>query len=74
MVMEGLAGVTAMDCSVAAVTVRTVEPETAPRVALMVLVPVLTAVARPPVVMVATDMVADAQVTCEVMFCVLLSL
>ena len=65
---------TAIDCSVAAVTVRTVDPVTPLKVALMLLVPVLTAVARPPLLMVATDVVADAQVTCDVRFCVLLSL
>ncbi len=37
--IEGLAGVTAIDCSAAAVTVNTVDPVTAPRVALIVLVP-----------------------------------
>ena len=70
----GLAGVTAMDCSTAAVTVNTVEPLMAPSVALMELVPVATPVARPPLVIVATDGVAEAHVTCEVRFCVLASL
>ena len=72
--MDGLAGVTAIDCSVAAVTVSTVEPVTPLSVALMVLVPVFTPVARPPAVMVATEVVAEAHVTCAVIFCVLLSL
>ena len=52
---RGSAGVTAMLCRVAAVTVRIVLPLTAPRVALMVLVPAATPWASPPVApMVAT--------------------
>ena len=39
LLIDGFAGVTAIDCSVAAVTVSTVEPLTAPSVALIVLVP-----------------------------------
>ena len=70
---DGLAGVTAMDCSVAALTVMTVEPVTPLRVALMELVPTFTAVARPPAVIVAVLVVADAQVTTPVRFCVLAS-
>jgi hypothetical protein len=69
----GLAGVTAIDCKTAAVTVRTVEPLIPPSVALILEVPVATAVARPPLVMVATDVVADAQVTWLVRFWVELS-
>ena len=45
--IDGFAGVTAIDCSVAAVTVSTVEPLTAPNVALIVLVPPPAPVARP---------------------------
>jgi hypothetical protein len=70
----GLPGVTAIDCSVAAVTVSTVEPTTGPDVALIVLVPAPTAVANPPALIVAVPVVPDAQVTEEVKFCVLLSL
>jgi hypothetical protein len=69
----GFAGVTAIDCKTAAVTVRTVDPVTPPSVALIVEVPVDTAVARPPLVMVATEVVADAHVTWLVKFCVELS-
>ena len=69
----GLAGVTAIDCRTAAVTVRTVEPVIPPRVALMVEVPVATAVARPPLEMVATEVVAEAHVTWLVRSCVELS-
>src|SRR6185369_1385086 len=46
--IEGFAGVTAIDCNAGGgVTVSTVEPVTAPEVALMVVVPAATAVARP---------------------------
>src|SRR5262249_61233848 len=65
--MEGLAGVTAMDCSVAEVTVNTVEPLVAPWVALMVVVPAATVLARPfePVALeiVAAAAMEEAQVT-----------
>jgi hypothetical protein len=74
LVMLGLAGVTAMDCSVAAVTVATVEPEMAPDVALTVEVPTAMEVANPAALMVSTDGVAEVQVTLPVRFCVLLSL
>jgi len=57
------AGVTAIDLRAAAETVITVEPLIPLSVALIVEVPVATAVARPAVVIVATDVVAEAQVT-----------
>ena len=57
-----------MDCNDAVVTVNTVEPLMAPSVALIVLVPVPAPVAKPPVVIVATDVVAEAHVTCDVRF------
>jgi hypothetical protein len=63
-----------MDCSVAGVTVSTVEPATDPEVALMVLVPTATAVANPPAVMVAVAVVPEAHVTDDVTFAVLVSL
>ena len=69
----GFAGVTAIDWSTAAVTVITVEPLTPPSAALMEEVPVATAVASPAVVMVATEVVAEAQVTWLVRFWVELS-
>ena len=59
---------------VAAVTVSTVEPTIDPDVALIVLVPTATAVASPPVAMVAVAVVPEAHVTEAVRFCVLLSL
>ncbi len=66
-------GVTAIDWSVAAVTVSGVEPRMAPDAAVIVLVPVPAAVARPVAVMVAED-VEDVQVSWAVRFWVLLSL
>ena len=72
--IDGFAGVTPIDVSVAAVTVRTVEPLTLPKVALIVEVPVPTPLAKPPAVIVATLVVADAHVTLVVMFCVVESL
>jgi hypothetical protein len=74
LVMLGLAGVTAMDCNVAAVTVRTVLPVTPFNVAEIDEVPTAAPVANPALVIVATDEVAEAHVTLLVRFCVLLSL
>src|SRR5262245_53984766 len=56
----GLAGVTAMDWRAAAVTVITVEPLIPLSAALIVEVPVPTAVARPAALIVATEVVAEA--------------
>ena len=61
--IEGLAGVTAMLCRVALVTVSTVLPLTAPRVAPMLDVPALTPWARPVLPMVAVAVVPEDQVT-----------
>jgi hypothetical protein len=74
LVIEGFAGVTAMDCNVAAVTVRTVEPLIAPDVALIVDVPTPAPVARPAALIVAVVVVPDDHVTLDVRFCVLPSL
>ena len=71
---DELAGVTAIETSVGAVTVRTVEPLIDPDVALIVDVPMATPVARPELLIVAVAVVSEAQVTELVMFCVLLSL
>ena len=60
-----------MDTRVAAVTVRVVEPLTLPDVALITELPVPTAVAKPPVVIVATLVVAEFQVALLVKSCVL---
>lgn len=60
---ELLAGVTAIETSVAAVTVRTVEPETLPCDADMEAFPAFNAVAMPAEVIVAMALLEDAQVT-----------
>jgi len=69
-----LAGVTKMDCKVAAVTVSVVLPLIIPEVAVMLEEPTLAPVAKPVVLIVATALDADAQATLPVKFCVLLSL
>ena len=71
--MDGFAGVTAIDINVGAVTVRLVEPLIEPEIAWIVALPVLTPVARPPPVIVATVEFSEVQVTELVRFCVLLS-
>src|SRR5277367_6196998 len=68
LVIEGFAGVTAMDCSVAAVTVSTVEPEIDDDVAVMVEVPTPAPLASPAALIVAVAVVPDDQVTVEVRF------
>ncbi len=72
--IEGLAGVTEIDTSVAAVTVRVAVPETLPDVARIVVEPADTDVARPfePAVllMVATAVFVEAQVAEAVKSCV----
>ncbi len=71
---DGFTGVTAMDTSVAAVTVSVVLPEIAPLVALMVVPPAFSADAKPAALIVAVVVLDDAHVTLLVMFCVELSL
>ena len=62
--IDGLAGVTAIDFSFAAVTVSTSTGEVTPlKPAVMALVPSARPVARPPLVMLAVAGVADFQVT-----------
>ena len=63
LVMVGLAGVTVIDCSVAAVTVSVVVPETPPKVAEMTEDPAATLVARPLAEIVATAGEPEVQVT-----------
>jgi len=70
----GFTGATAIDCRVAAVTVSRVLPLTDPEVAVIVEVPTPAPDAKPEALMVATDVVAEVQVTLPVKFCVLLSL
>jgi hypothetical protein len=72
--IAGFAGVTAIDCSVAAVTVRVVEPLIAPDVALIVEFPTPAPVARPVVLIVAVAVVPELHVTVLVRFCVVPSL
>ena len=71
--IEGFAGVTAMDTSVAGVTVILVEPRILPDDAEIVIVGTVTlwAVAKPPGVIIAVVSTDDAQVTDEVRFLVL---
>ncbi len=71
---EGFTGVTAIDTSVAAVTVSVVLPEIAPLVADIVVPPAFSADAKPAALIVAVVVLDDAHVTLLVMFCVELSL
>jgi hypothetical protein len=68
LVIEGFVGVTAIDWSVAAVTVSVVEPFTVPDVALIVEVPTPAPVARPDAVIVATVVVPELHVAVAVRF------
>jgi hypothetical protein len=68
LVIEGFAGVTAMDCSVAAVTVNPVDPTTEVEVAEIVEVPTPAPVARPAAVIVAVAVFDELQVTAPVRF------
>ena len=73
--IEGFAGVTTIDCSVAAVvTVRPVEPFMPFRDASIVVLPAPTPFARPLPIIVATAVFDDVQVAWLVRFCVLASL
>jgi hypothetical protein len=65
--MLGLGGVTARDNRVAEFTVRVVLPEILPEVAVMVVVPIETAMAWPLLSIVATDVSDELQVTCVAM-------
>lgn len=62
----GATGVTAREDKVAAVTVRVVLPEMPPWVAVMVAAPTVTAVARPLLLIVATEVLDEVQMTCVV--------
>ena len=62
----GLAGVTDMEVRVTGVTVRIMLPEILPEVAATVAAPTNTAVARPLLLTVATDVFDELQVTCAV--------
>ena len=73
-VILGFAGVTAIDDSVGPVTLRMVEPVTAPDIAWIIDMPAPTAVARPVEEIVATAGVAEDQATELLRFWVLPSL
>ena len=68
--MLGLGGSTAMDCSVAAVTPNIVEPETPAKVAVILLLPTASGVAKPlefaALLIVAVTVLEELQVTVEV--------
>jgi hypothetical protein len=68
--IDGFAGVTAIDCSVAAVTVSKVDPLMDDDVAVIVEVPTPAPLARPVVLIVAVVVVPEDQVTLDVRFCV----
>ncbi len=72
--IEGLAGVTAIDTKVAAVTVSAVEPLIEPEVAVIVVLPCAALVANPAAPIVATLVVPELHVTVPVKFCVVLLL
>jgi len=59
----GLSGVTAIEDKAAAFTVRIVFPEILPEAAVMVVLPAATPVARPLLLIVATDALDELQVT-----------
>jgi hypothetical protein len=75
--MLGLVGVIAMDSSVAGVTVRVVDPDMLPDVAVIVVNPVAAAKADPldpaALLIVATPVSDELQVTAVVRSCVVLS-
>src|SRR2546427_13126807 len=76
--MLGFVGVTAIEERVAFVTVSVVFPETPPKVAVIVVVPVATDVAKPceppALLIVATPVLDELHVTWVVRSCVVLSL
>jgi hypothetical protein len=73
--IDGAAGVTAIDCSVAAVPVSVAMFDvTLLSVAVMFVEPTPVTVARPPAAIVAAAVLEDVHVTCVVRFCVVLSL
>jgi hypothetical protein len=71
--MLGFVGVTEMDKSVAGFTVRVVDPDMVPDVTVIVVVPAVTDVARPPALIVATPVLEEVQVDVKVRSCVVLS-
>ena len=71
--MLGFVGVIERDESVAGFTVRVVDPDMVPDVTVIVVVPAVTDVAKPPALIVATPVLEEAQVDVNVRSCVVLS-
>jgi fructose-1-phosphate kinase PfkB-like protein len=71
--IPGVAGVTAMDTSVAGVIVSVVDPETLPDVAVIVVEPAAAEAASPELLIVDTPVLDELQVTVVVRFWVELS-
>lgn len=65
--MDGLVGVTEIDWSVAAVTVKVVDAVVVPSVAMIVVVPTAVALATPELSIVATSGFEELQLICAVM-------
>jgi hypothetical protein len=65
---EAVAGVTAIEVNTAAVTVSVAEPLMVPDLAVMVVLPFATLVAKPPVLTVAIDFAEEVQVALVVRF------
>ena len=72
--IDAFAGVTAIEVSVAAVTVSPVDPTIDPDVARIVVLPTVNVVAKPVPLIVATAVLVELHVTVLVRFCVLVSL
>jgi hypothetical protein len=71
---DAFAGVTAIETTAGAATIRFVEPVTDPKAAWTLVTPCPTLVAKPAALMVATPEALEDHVTDEVRFCVVLSL
>ena len=69
--MEGFAGVTAIEVSSGAVTVKIADPLTLPTAAPTVEVPAMELVANPPAAIVATFVFRELHDAVDVRFCVL---
>jgi hypothetical protein len=72
--IDAVAGVTEIKVRTAAFTLSVEDPEIAPELAVMVVVPWATLVASPPLVIVATEVADEAHFTVLLRFCVLPSL
>jgi hypothetical protein len=67
---DAVAGVTEIEVNTAAVTVNVAEPLIVPDLAVMVVLPLATLVANPPLLTVAIDFAEEVQVAVVVRFCV----